>query len=343
MKASVIVLGYNGVSYVEACLRSLEDQDLPRDAYEILFIDNGSTDGTPDAVQESFPGVRLLRLSENVGFSAGNNRGAEAARGEVLAFLNQDMVVHRRWLRGLLAALDSSPEVGVAHSNMVMPWGKGFSERDLTGVPSVIQYYDLSCFGFAQYMLRPYSVGVFETLFLSGGAFAMRRQTVEELGGVFDEALFAYAYAEDTDLALRVLAAGKRIVVAPDSVVYHLQHELPSASPRALIHGVKVTRNRYFAFYKNSTAFELAVLLPLLCVGGPLKAFVLEGGRRALCLLFALVPITVLGFLLFLIALPSLRHSRRSQLKRRTCGRLGLVRLIVGRRQGTAAIQSVQQ
>ena len=93
---SVIVVSWNGRRYLEACLRAVEGQRDVR--AEIMLVDNGSTDGTVDLVRSTFPRVRIVRLEQNRGFAGGNNAGAHEARGEFLAFLNNDTVPESTWL-----------------------------------------------------------------------------------------------------------------------------------------------------------------------------------------------------------------------------------------------------
>ena len=80
-QASVIVLGYNGRRYLDACFRSLEDQDMPRDTYELLYVDNGSSDGSVSYVEERFGDVRVVRLDRNYGYAEGNNIGFRHSAG----------------------------------------------------------------------------------------------------------------------------------------------------------------------------------------------------------------------------------------------------------------------
>src|SRR5438045_7396144 len=87
---SVIVLNYNGLRYLDDCFRSLLDLDYPAASLELLLVDNGSTDESLAFMAAHFPQVRVHRLAQNIGFAAGNDAGAEVARGEYLAFLNND-------------------------------------------------------------------------------------------------------------------------------------------------------------------------------------------------------------------------------------------------------------
>src|SRR5437660_11076272 len=99
---SIIILNYNGREHLGACLSSLEDLEFPKQQLEIIVVDNGSTDGSLGFVKARFPKVVLIHNETNLGFSKAANIGAERAKGEYLAFLNNDMRVGKNWLSVLL-------------------------------------------------------------------------------------------------------------------------------------------------------------------------------------------------------------------------------------------------
>src|SRR5215470_658533 len=101
-KVSIIILAFNGLEHSKACLSSLRELDYPTSKLEIIVVDNGSYDGSPDEIERGFPEVRVLRSETNLGFSGGANLGASAASGEYLAFLNNDMRVGPCWLTALV-------------------------------------------------------------------------------------------------------------------------------------------------------------------------------------------------------------------------------------------------
>ncbi len=115
---SVIVLNYNGRQWLKPCLDALAAQ-RGAPAFEVMVVDNASTDGSSAYVREHFPAVRVHDAGRNLGFSGGNNAGARQARGRLLVFLNNDTVVASDWLGRLVAALDGRPEFGFATSRIV--------------------------------------------------------------------------------------------------------------------------------------------------------------------------------------------------------------------------------
>ena len=94
---SIIIVNWKAKQFLNACLSSVMNQTYKN--YEIIVVDNGSTDGSVDFIKEYFPEVRLIQNKFNLGFAEGNNEAAKQTKGRYLAFLNQDTIVHRSWLR----------------------------------------------------------------------------------------------------------------------------------------------------------------------------------------------------------------------------------------------------
>jgi GT2 family glycosyltransferase len=314
--ASVVVLGYNGREYLEDCLGSVTDQDLPQDQYEVVYADNGSRDGSAAFVRERYPSVRVVEFERNYGYAEGNNRAVEQTTGRYVVFLNQDVVVHRSWLRESVAALESAPDVGAAHANTVQPWYPEYAGMAGRAMPDVTYTAELTRLGYAHYRKLGRVEGAVDVLFLHGVSIIIRRNVLERLGYAFDPDFFAYA--EDMDLGLRVRNLGYRCVVAPQAVVYHKHTLKTQLSPRVALHTARIIRNRYLAFYKVMSGWEFAAMAPLLTFGAPLNAleFGLPPARRVLYGL-ALVPATALALVTALLSLPRYASKRRAVLAQR--------------------------
>jgi GT2 family glycosyltransferase len=213
MKASVIVLSWNGMDYLDDCLNAVLSQDYPD--FEVIVVDNGSTDGSPDLVAERFPQVQLVRNGRNLGFAAGNNVGLRAATGDVLVLLNQDTVVHDGWLAALVAAVDD-PTVGIVGCKLLYPDGTiqhaGAYLHGARGESEHIGRYEPNT---GQHN-RPTDVD-----FVTAASIALRRSTLVKIGPL-DEG-FAPAYFEDIDWCYRARAAGLRIVYWPDATLTHFE------------------------------------------------------------------------------------------------------------------------
>lgn len=251
MRASVIVVVFNSARFIEACLRSLARQTYLDT--EIVVVDNGSTDGGAELVEAQHPGVRLIRTGANLGYAAGNNLGVAAATGEVVAVLNPDTEADADWLKELVAALATGPDV-LATSRICMH-----------GDPELINTcgndLHVTGLGFCRGLLRQSSDfdEATSVAAVSGCAFAIRRRLLLELGG-FDEDFFAYV--EDTDLSVRAAVAGCQIIYAPASRVYH-HYQLRMRPDKFYL----LERNRQFMMLKNLRWPTLLAMSPVLLLG----------------------------------------------------------------------------
>jgi len=314
--ASIIVLGYNGREYLDACLTSLEDQDVPRSSYEILYVDNGSADGSSSYVREHFPNARVVELDRNHGYAEGNNIGFRHARGHIVIFLNQDTVVHRAWLRELLDGLRSSDDIMAAHANIIQPWYPEFAGLATRENSQVAYTAEVSRLGYVRYRRLPPVNRPVDTLFLHGVCIAIRREVAEELGYIFDSDFFSYA--EDLDLGLRIHALGYRTVVVPKAVVYHLHTLRTELTVSTFAHTVGIVRNRFLSFFKVMPLPQFLLAVPLIALGAPCNVteFGLTGGRKLLYGLF-LVPVTAAALLVTLWQVRSYWGKRRQVLAKR--------------------------
>jgi GT2 family glycosyltransferase len=263
MRASIVVVSYNSRAYLGACLASLSSAAGPDD--ELIVVDNGSTDGSADLVAACFPSVRLIH-AENTGYAGGNNRGAAAAEGDYLVFINPDTIAHPGAIDALVAplagdvALTTARIVLCGKPDTINACGNTVHITGLTycrgaGRPAID--YEASC-----------NVDA-----VSGAAFAIRRDVFVTLGG-FDERFFMYV--EDTDLSLRARLAGYRIRYMSGAVVEHDYHMTYSPTKAYYL-----DRNRHLMLLKNLSSAAYARLLPALLLGEIITwAFLLLKGPR---------------------------------------------------------------
>ena len=248
---TVIVLNFNGKDYLGDCLDSLLALDYPSDRLEIMVVDNGSVDRSVSFVRQAYPTVRLLELPENRGFAAGNNAGAQAARGAYLAFLNNDMRVDPRWLIEMVEAMQTADDVACVGARILTWDGNGI---DFVG--GTLNFYGM---GFQPEDMVKASEGVHQVLFACGGAMLVRRDIFLESGG-FDESFFAYF--EDVDLGWRLWVLGYRVLFAPRAVAYHRGHATGKkfeGERRALLY----ERNALAVILKNYGDEALTRILPV--------------------------------------------------------------------------------
>ena len=212
LSAAIIIANWNGKDYLRVCLNSLRVQTHPD--FEVVVVDNGSTDGSLEMLRQDYPEVRVLELGENYGFVIASNRGAEATDADILVMLNNDTEAEPQWLEALCQVLEEHPEAGSAASKMLL-----FDRRDTIHSAGDMLGPDFMPLNRGVWEIdRGQCDGRIEIFGPCGGAAAYRREAWEQVGG-FDERLFMYL--EDVDLAWRLQKAGWESVFAPEARVYH--------------------------------------------------------------------------------------------------------------------------
>ena len=251
MIASIILINFNGSGNIERCLRSLE-QEVDNNC-EILIVDNASSDGSAEYIEERYPRHTLIRNNKNVGFAEACNQAAKLAAGQYLVYLNPDTRVQYGWLRGLIEPLDYAKKVGLTTSVILQ-----MSDPALINTCGLdIHYSGLS---FARgFNSRDSELKTLEYISaVSGASFAIKACTWEQLEG-FDERLFMYF--EDTDLSWRAQLVGYSSLLAIDSVVEHVHH--PNRSRLSLYYS---ERNRWVLILKNWRIITILLLSPGLAI-----------------------------------------------------------------------------
>ena len=323
--ASVIVLAYNDKQYLEACLSSLIDQDLPAENYEVIYADNASTDGSIEYVKERFPTVRVLQLERNYGFAEGNNRAAEHARGKYISFQNADTVAHRRWLPELVNAIESDPTVKACHPpGLPLDFG-GYNEREAPVERGVI--CELTRYGYVDFTENRLDGDRVPTLFIAGGSLLIDPEIHDQLKYYFDPTYFIYN--EDTDLGLRINNLGYKILYVPAAACYH--QRAPSRrtlfSKKSLRMAYLVTRNRFITFYKNMYILEFLLALPLIFLGSiiKLRTLPMKPFKKTIYAL-GLIPFTLFVLLMAVTRFPSYAKERARILSNSPHGKFWLLK-----------------
>ncbi|WP_051239668.1 glycosyltransferase [Arenimonas composti] len=211
-RASIVIPVYDQLPYTLACLQALA---AAKDTagFEVIVVDDGSSDAS-ERVLPKIAGLRYHRNERNLGFVGACNAGAALAKGEYLVFLNNDTTPQPGWLDALLRTFADFPDTGLAGSKLVYPDGR---LQEAGG----IVFADGSGWNYGRFAdpEHPAFNFVREVDYCSGAAIALPRALFNELGG-FDT-LFAPAYYEDTDLAMRVRRHGLKVRYQPASVVVH--------------------------------------------------------------------------------------------------------------------------
>lgn len=242
---SVIIVNYNGRHLLDACLDSLFRQSDP--SFEVILVDNGSSDGSTGHVRERFPKTRIVEAGRNLGFAGGNNMGVGMALGRLIVLLNNDTTVEPGWLAGLVVA--SEPEDVAMVSSLVLT--EGIPERYYEQNGSI----NFLCHNIMRIFERP------ENIFYGGGASVLFKK--DFLGLPFDEDYFAYC--EDMYLGLRARFKGYRVIHANTSVVRHIGSATAGKQKTALTTYLQ-ERNRLMTVLVFFSWWTIVRILPYLVI-----------------------------------------------------------------------------
>ncbi len=209
---SIIIPHYNGAPHLPICFSALRGQTFQN--FEIILVDNGSSDESVSLTRQQFPEVIVLEMGQNLGFSGAVNRGIVQARGDLIVLLNNDTEADPDWAAALVEAWRAHPQAGIIACKLRL-----FDQRDrlhsagdsvgVDGIPRNRGVWQVDEGQFDQ-----------DSLIFGGcgGAVGYRRAMLDEIG-LFDEDFFMYL--EDVDLNWRAQLAGYQTVFAPQAIVYH--------------------------------------------------------------------------------------------------------------------------
>ena len=233
-KVAVVILNWNGCSFLEKFLHSVVENTPPAIA-EVIVADNGSTDNSLDFLKEKFPSVRTICYDKNYGFTGGYNRAIETLEHEYTVLLNSDVETPKGWLEPLYEQMEKSPEVGACMPKIIAHANKKSFE------------YAGACGGFLDRYGYPFCRGrilatteedngqystPIPVFWASGACLLVRTDLYKKLGG-FDADFFAHM--EEIDFCWRLQHAGYKVMVYPQSRVYHVGGgTLPNNNPHKM-------------------------------------------------------------------------------------------------------------
>jgi GT2 family glycosyltransferase len=271
---AIIVLNWNGLNDTLDCLESLACLDYPN--YEIVVVDNGSTDGSVEAMRRHFPNVTLIENDENLGYAEGNNRGVEYALrtgADYIFVLNNDTILSQDILTRLVVVADANPRVGAVGPKIyyyaqprriwfaggIIDWQRGVTVNLGAGEEDIGQFEQVKSVDF-----------------LAGCALLTKRETWKNVGS-FDSRFFMYW--EETDWCTRARRAGYDLLLVPQAKMWHkVSLANQTSSPRILYY---MTRNRLLFLHKN-LSFPHKVIVMTKCSWGVCRTIVsfLRRGKR---------------------------------------------------------------
>ena len=223
---SIIIVSYNTSDFLKECLESIKKNTEGLN-YEIIVVDNASSDNSLQVLRAKFPDVLVIKKQENIGFSKANNLGIEKSKGRYVLFLNPDTVVYKDSLLGMVKFMDEHKEAGAATCKLVMPDGR-LDDASHRGFPnpwnSLSYFFGLSKLFPKSRLFSGYSLGFMDfskihEIDACAGAFMMVRQQAGEKIGWWDEDYFFYG--EDLEFCFRLKEKGWKIYFVPSVSALH--------------------------------------------------------------------------------------------------------------------------
>jgi N-acetylglucosaminyl-diphospho-decaprenol L-rhamnosyltransferase len=263
---SIVIVNWNVLDLLRRCLRSVFDQSSSV-RVEVIVVDNASTDGSIEMVQEEFPCVHLVANMDNRGFPAANNQGIAVAQGRYVLLLNPDTELVGDALATMVAFADANPDVGVVGPQLLNPDGSVQSSRR--------RFPTLATAFFESTWLQPcaprrllerYYVldrpddAVLDVDWVTGAALLARREAIQQVGPM-DEGFFMYS--EELDWCRRFREAGWRVVYLPTArIVHHVGKSSEQAVAARHIH-FQTSKVHYFRKVHGTAAAEVLRLFLL--------------------------------------------------------------------------------
>lgn len=262
MEVTVVIPNYNGMKFMKTCLDSLELQNYKD--FKTIVIDNASSDGSYEYMQENYPDIQVVRNEKNIGFSGAVNQGIDMSDTEYVILLNNDTEVHPDFVGELVKAISKSDEIFSVSSKMI-----NFHDREV--MDDAGDMYSIIGYGFQR------GVGKSSHLYTKpkevfsacAGAAIYRREAFDIIGK-FD--LSHFAYMEDMDIGYRAKIYGYKNMYCPTAIVYHIG----SGTSGSKYNSFKVrlsARNNIYMVYKNMPIVQLIINMPFLVAGFVTKYF----------------------------------------------------------------------
>ena len=239
-QVTIVILNWNGRQFLAPCLDAVLAQTFAD--FEVVVVDNGSSDGSVEFLRSRYPQVRLVVNERNLGFAVGNNQAIRASSATFVATLNNDTEPEPGWLGALVAAMESDTRVGMCASKMLFA-----HRRDVINSAGIA--VDRAGIAWDRMGGQPDdpTAAALEPVFGPCAGAALYRHAMLDDVGLFDEDFFAYL--EDVDLAWRAQSAGWRALYVPQARVYH--HHSATAREGSPFKNRLRGRNKWWVVLKN--------------------------------------------------------------------------------------------
>jgi len=257
---SIVLVCWNNKAYLDPCLNSLYGGGL-KCSFDVVVVDNGSTDGSQQMLMEKYPRVKLIQNSVNFGLGKASNQGIEATAGRYVLLLNNDTLVNGPSLDALVDLLDKRPEAGAAAGKLLNP--DGSFQSGYAAFSTLLEEFLIATrigeLLWSGYPSHGDSNEVMTTGWLSSACLLVRRSALETIG-LLDESYFIYG--DEADLQYRLHRANRKVYFVPSSAIVHFGgRSMDRWKRRKMVYRGKML------FYQKNYGFFSTFLLRVLFFG----------------------------------------------------------------------------
>lgn len=255
---TIVIPNLHGEKKLPFCIQSILKQNYPG-RIQIIVVDNNSSDKSVEVVKKKFPAVKLVELSQNIGFAASFNLGIIEAEGEIIATGNNDAIYHPNCFREIIKTFQNDQNVSLAGPKILKP--RPSHNLGITGIHSnpYLAYLNLPLAARNQDQIQ-------EATWLSGCTLFIKKEVIEKIGPLDDGIFF---YFEDTDFCSRALRAGYKLIYNPKAILWHgigasaSEKEFPTREKSYYWY-----KSKFRCLIKNSTLFQaiISLLIQLLAI-----------------------------------------------------------------------------
>ena len=209
---TLVILNYNGIRYIKNCLDSVLATDYPN--FKITVIDNASTDGSAEFIEENYPEIKLMKFQKNYGFAKAYNLALKSINSKYMALLNNDIEVEPDWLEKLVLHMEKDEKAAAANPKMLFIQDR----KRINAAGGCCDIYGVGWNRGNGEIDRGQYDKVEEVFYANGAAMLIREKAWKEVGP-FDERYFLYG--EDLDWCWRARLKGYKILYVPEAKIYH--------------------------------------------------------------------------------------------------------------------------
>ena len=254
LELSIVLVCWNNKEYLSPCLESLYQSDLASQ-FDVIVVDNGSTDGSQEMLREKYPDVKIIQNDHNVGLGKASNQGIEATTGEFIMLLNNDTIVNKAALDSMVDLMRTQSEAGAVGCKLLN--GDGSFQSGYGGFSTLLEEFLIAIqVGeriWPGYPLQGDSDTIRAVGWMSSACLLVRRKTLDQIG-LLDESYFIYG--DETDLQYRMKKAGWKAYYIPDATIIHFGGRSMNRWKRRRM----VYRGKMLFYKKNYGVVQTAVL-----------------------------------------------------------------------------------